>query len=629
MYTELRSYQIIISLLKKYGISRCVLSAGSRNVPFVHSVETDSYFNCYSVVDERSAGYFAIGLSQQLNEPVVISCTASTASCNYYPPVSEAFYQKVPIVILTSDRDPSRLHQWEDQMIDQVGMFERHTVKSVNLPVIHGHDDEIWCRRLVNEALSELYHNGGGPVHINIPMVGYNTSFTVKELPDIPKIDRISHETPSDIWNGYFEKLKKARRILVTPGQSSSVSDELKTALERFFKKYNAAICVDYMSNMDIEHAINTSLCFDNRNITARAFGEYIPDIVISFGGNIFQGLKEFLIKYCGKFEHWSIQPDGKIVDIFKSISAVFECSPEYFFERCSDAAGDSVNGMEYSDLIKKFADSFALPEDSFSNVYAVKKTVERINSGSILHLAINNAIRITNYCKLRPHIKVYANIGTYGIDGCMSTFFGQACASDAPSFLVIGDLAYFYDMNSMRIRHIGNNVRILLINNGGGGEFYYNKTWMSPTGDLHTSARHHTKAEGWVREAGFKYLSASDKESFDAALDEFMVEKSDLPILFEVFTEMSTDAKTLHDYYESNMTGTDKIYHNAKQFAKDVIGQEKARKILNMMKNNSSKNRGGGVITDKHRRDTLSESIVNLCGTPYAQAMKLDSAAA
>ena len=237
---------------------------------------------------------------------------------------------------------------------------------------------------------------------------------------------------------------------------------------------------------------------------------------------------------------------------------------------------------MEYHKLVKNYADSVILSEFDYCNVYAIKNMVEKIPSGSVLHMAINGAIRITNYSKLQPNIKVYANIGTYGIDGCMSTFLGQACVGNKLSFLIIGDLAYFYDMNSMRIRHVTNNVRILLINNSGGEEFYYNKTWIAPTGDLHTSARHHIKAEGWVKESGFRYLSANDKESFDNALKEFMAPSSDKPILFEVFTEMSTDAEALHNYYESNMTGSEKLYQNAKQIAKKVIGQEKAKSIIN-----------------------------------------------
>ena len=581
MYTELKVYQIIIALLKKYGISRCVLSAGTRNVPFVHSVEEDPYFDCYSVVDERSAGYFAMGLSQELHEPVVISCTSSTAACNYYPPVAEAFYQKIPVLILTSDRDPARLHQWEDQMIDQVGMYDRHVVKSVNLPIIHSVDDEIWCRRLVNEALSALYHNGGGPVQINIPMLSYNSSFTVKELPEISKIERICHETPLCDWNKYAEKLKNAKRILITPGQSSYVSAELKKAMEDFFKSYNSAVSVDYMANFDTDFAINTALCWDIRNISRKKFSEFLPEIVISFGGNIFQGAKDLLKRFHGRFEHWLVQPDGEMVDAYMCLSTVFECTPEYFFRYYADRADGNKNSKEYHNLIKDYADSVTLPEFDYCNVYAIKNMVERIPSNSVLHMAINGAIRITNYSMLQPHIKVYANIGTHGIDGCLSSFLGQASVRNEPSYLVTGDLAFFYDMNAMRIKHIKNNVRIMLINNHGGEEFYYNKAWQNEKSDLHTTARHTTKAEGWVKETGFRYLSAVDKDSFDKALEEFMVTNSDKPVLLEVFTEMSTDAKVLHDYYESNMTGSEKMYQNAKQIAKKVIGQEKAKSII------------------------------------------------
>ena len=221
---------------QKYGIKHCVLSAGSRNVPFVHSIEEDPDFHCYSVVDERSAGYFALGLAQELNEPVVISCTSSTATCNYWPPVAEAFYQDVPIVVLTSDRDPEMLGQWEDQMIDQVGMYDRHVRKSVNLPIIHDHDDEIYCQRLVNEALLELNHHGTGPVHINVPMKSYNNSFNIKKLPEVTKFERLCLDSEKALWDTKIETLKKAKRILVTCGQNSYASPDLKKSLSEFFK---------------------------------------------------------------------------------------------------------------------------------------------------------------------------------------------------------------------------------------------------------------------------------------------------------------------------------------------------------------------------------------------------------
>ena len=586
MYTELKNYQIIIAMLKKYGIKNLVLSAGSRNVPFVHSVEADPYFKCYSVVDERSAGYFAIGLSQQLNEPVLISCTASTASCNYYPPVAEAFYQNVPIVVLTSDRDPEMLGQREDQMINQVGMFDRHVRKSVNLPIIYTRENEEYCERLLNEALLELNHNGAkGPVHINVPMNSYNRTFNATKLPNVRKIDRI-FTNQNDLLNDKVNELKNAKKIMVVCGQKNCVSDELKKGIEQFFNKYNSAIIVDYMSNVDFEYGLNTIVAMDDNYINIPTMNELMPDIVISYGGQVFSGLKGQLKKNHSKFKHWLITEDGVICDLFKGLTTIFECSPEFFFNYFNENSGNIKNNMEYYSKFKKYTDSIKIPKLNYSGAYAIKSVVEKIPEKSILHLSINDSIRLTNFFKLNKNIRVYANIGTYGIDGCMSTFLGQAAANPNDSYLIIGDLAFFYDMNSLRLNSLGKNVHILLINNHGGSEFYYNKTWVNELGDLHTTARHNTRAKGWVKENNIKYLSAENMDEFNKNVDKFI--NSDEAVLFEVFTEMSSDAKEIHTIYNYSRPHDIKtdISRKAKEFVKKSFGQEKAKKIINAIKN-------------------------------------------
>jgi len=588
MYTELKSYQIIIALLKKWGIRHCVLSAGSRNVPFVHSVEEDPYFHCYSVVDERSAAYFALGLAQELNQPVVISCTSSTATCNYWPAIAEAFYLNVPLIVLTSDRNPAMLGQLEDQMIDQVGMYDRHVKKSVNLPFVEDKDDFIFCQRLVNEALLETNHRGMGPVHINVPMKGYNNSFNIKELPEVTKIERIELKDKKDKWNNKVKKLKKCERILVVVGQNSFVSPELKESIETFFSKFNCSFSMEYMANIEGDCAINPTLCMEVRYITPNKFKEFLPDIVISFGGNITAGVKDMLRKFAGEFEHWLIKEDGIVVDAFKSINTIFECTPEYFFEYFNSQVDKDVNNnIVYHKSIKEYHDSVVFPEFPFSNVYAIKEVVERIPSKSILHLSINSSIRITNFFKLKPEVKVYSNIGTHGIDGCLSTFLGQAAVSKKLSFLVIGDLSFFYDMNAMRIRHIGNNVRILMINNQGGEEFYYNRMWKNEASDLHTTARHNTVAGEWVKSTGFTYLPVSDKESLASALEVFFDNKTDKPVFMEVFTEMKNDCDIIYDLYDLSRPRDIKSesIRKSKELIKKTIGQEKAIKIANIFK--------------------------------------------
>lgn len=589
MYTDLKSYQLIISLLKQYGITHCVLSAGSRNVPFVHSIEEDPEFHCYSVVDERSAGYFALGLAQELNEPVVISCTSSTATCNYWPPVAEAFYQGVPIVVLTSDRDPAMLGQWEDQMIDQVGMYDRHVRKSVNLPIINSRDDEIYCQRLINEALLELNHHGTGPVHINIPSKTYNNSFPLKELPKAQKINRIGMEDSKTVWEEKIEKLKSAKRILVTCGQNSCVSKKLNDELKKFFERYNCTISLDYMSNLDIEEGINTTVCMDGRYIIPKKVKELLPDIVISFGGQIFSSIKEELQLFEGKFEHWLIQEDGRVIDAYKSLTDIFECKPEYFFDKCNEMTEGMVNDRIYFSEFKEYADNIKIPEFPWSHVYAIKEVVEKIPSNSVLHLSINDSIRITNFFKLNSGIKVYANIGTHGIDGCLSSFLGQAAATDRPSYLVIGDLAFFYDMNALRLKHIKNNVHILLINNEGGSEFYFNKTWRNEASDLHTTARHKTKAELWVKSNDFIYLKATDKDSLEESLKIFMNEDNEKPVFLEVFTEMKHDSQVIYDFFDLSRPkdAQSEVLRKSKDFLKSTIGQEKANKIKAILKKN------------------------------------------
>lgn len=588
MYTELKSYQIIIALLKEYGISQCVLSAGSRNLPFVHSVEKDPYFDCYSVVDERSAGYFALGLAQQSGKPVVISCTSSTATCNYWPAVAEAFYQNVPLVVLTSDRDPARLGQHEDQMIDQVGMYDRHIRKSVNLPIVRDDEDFHYCWRLTNEALMELDHHEGGPVHINVPSRWYSTSFTVPALPSLRRIERIDLESDERIWKDRAEVLGGAKRVLVVPGQSSQVNEGLRNAMESFFRAFNSAIAIEYMSNAaNVEGTINTSVCFDGRYCTEKKFLEFAPDIVISWGGNVMQGLKEMLRHSKAPFDHWLVDRDGKVCDSFDSITTVYECSPKAFLDRMVALAGvKSGNDMTYYNSIRAFADSVVEPDSRWSNIYAIRNVVERIPSGSVLHMSINNAIRVSNFFKVAPDVRAYANIGTHGIDGCMSSFLGQAQIADELAFLVIGDLAFFYDMNSLRIKHIGNNARILLLNNHGGEEFYYNGIWQDEASDLHTTARHSAIAGPWAESCGFKYLKATDRESFDAALPEFIGADSDRPLLLEVFTEMSTDAKAIYDYYDASRPrdAVSDMKRASKELVKKTIGKETAVKIADKL---------------------------------------------
>jgi 2-succinyl-5-enolpyruvyl-6-hydroxy-3-cyclohexene-1-carboxylate synthase len=439
---------------------------------------------------------------------------------------------------------------------------------------------------MVNEALLELNHHSKGPVHINIPIRQYNKSFGVRRLPEVKKIDRVEIEDSYLIWEQKLKKLKEAERVLLVIGQNSFVSDSTRSIIKEFAEKYNVAIVGEYMANVRTDYFVNTSLCMNPQLLSNSAFEKFLPEIVLSFGGNVYSGIKNKLNAFAGRFEHWSIQPDGRIVDTFRSIKNVFECSPEYFFKKAVDYAGSIKNNYNYLTVIRSYNDSMRFPEFEYSHMWVIQEFIKRIPNHSNLHLSVNDAIRIANYFKMPKDISVYANIGAVGIDGPLSTFIGQSVADEAPSYLIIGDLAFFYDMNALRINSIKKNVHILMINNQGGSEFYYNRSWIDQDSDRHTSARHHIKAEGWVKENGFTYYSAKDKTSFLNSIDDFC-KNSDSPVFFEVFTEMKHDAEVIHKLFDINRS-TDsrtKAIQKGKAIIKSTLGEENTNKIAKALR--------------------------------------------
>lgn len=582
MYTKIKNVQILVSLLKQHGIRHLVLSAGTRHVPLAHSVENDSFFKCYSVVDERSAGYFALGLAKELGEPVAIACTSSTATCNYTPPIAEAYYQKVPLLVLTGDRDPYRLDQLEDQMIDQVDMYRNFCKKCVNLPVVNTEYDAWYCQRLINEAILELNHHGAGPVQINFPInqtIEDIADASVPELPMYNLIKRYSREQSSADWKVAAEELRNYKRIMVVCGSSVPVSKETEQAMEQFAQRYHCVISTEPMSNIHCRGSINTYLMAEAA--TAAVIKQLAPDLVIFYGGNFISRIKNLLRALPG-CKSWVINDTGKIMDPFQNLAAVFECDCGYFFRYFADQAEGQVNDMAfYRDVetlcasvqpptmeqllqrVNKFMIDDAkfkklpapdekelIPENYLSSMLAISELSARMPENSLVHLSILNSTRMFPLFHKDESTAVYSNIGTDGIDGSMSTFLGQACATDRPCYLVIGDLSFFYDMNSLAMRNIRPNVHILLINNGGGAEFYFSMgPKLLPNIDLHISAAHSQSAKEWVIANNFRYMQARNSEEFLAQIDQFMAVDADRPVVFEVFTEKERDVKMLKGF--------------------------------------------------------------------------------
>ncbi len=582
IFPKYKTFQVLIPLLKAHSIRHIVISPGSRMREFVIAVEEDPFFTTYNVTDERSASYFAMGISQELEVPVVIVCTSSTATTNYVPGVTEAFYQNVPILVLTGDRDPYMLGQQEDQMINQVGMYDRVVRKSVNLPIVKNDYDAWYAERLINEAILELNHHKKGPVHINVPVPAVIYWNNDKEITEYPRVKRIWRYEICDKYRRelaeLIDVLVQKQRILVLAGQNNSFFDY--KWLTAFFSKYNCIIHAEHMGNISCEGVKN--IAGISEGVRKESWEDFLPDLIISFHGTfaISRNLKETIrTKKC---EHWLIDEEGMVVDAYRNLSIIFECKPNDFFQYfVENAPKNAINNKNYFKLWCRAESLVDIPEIRFSNVYAIHSFLKVLPSHSNLHLSILNSIRLSQYVNLPEDTKTYANVGTDGIDGCMSTFFGQACSTDRECYLIIGDLSFFYDMNSLRIKHNGHNCHILLINNHGGNEFYQQP--LVPTTPQGLGASHLNSAKAWAESVGFRYLTADNKDSFDKQLEFFIKSQQDQPILFEIFTDQIIDRESVFELKASYSRVFDK---NAavKDAVKSLIGDSSFKKLKSFL---------------------------------------------
>lgn len=541
----------LVALLKKFQIKKIVVSPGSRHNKLVNSLQADNYFELYLVVDERSAAFFALGLIQECGEPVAVTCSSGTACINYGSAIVEAFYQRLPLLVLSSDRVPELLNQCEDQMYDQASTFVGCTKYHCQLPVVDTPRDEWYCNRIINEALIELNHHGRGPVHINIPFAAHHgTAYDVESLPDARKITMHQLPMSSSEWKSISARLKD-KKVMIVWGQAVNPLKEVEEVENTFAEKYNAAILTDKMSNCHAKNAIiNTTITMsimkDNQAPALQ------PDVVISVGANyIFNNeIKKFLKN--GNAEHWQVGSEDKVCDPFHTLTDIFEMPESYFFEMLSENCAGKTKGSYFADW-KAIADIPTLPDMQYCELYAITKLMSQLPSDSDLQLANSQTIRMAHYIPIKPSIRVNCNRGVNGIDGSMSTAVGFGADSNKPLFYITGELSFFYDMNSLSIRHLSPKTRILLINNQGGAVMYDQPRDTPVEGlPIYLAAGENKTAKGWVESLGFKYVSAHNKDEVDAGVKVLLDESIDQPILLEVFTNLSEDRYCIGDYIKS-----------------------------------------------------------------------------
>ncbi len=553
-YTNERNHQILISLLKAHDIRKVIASPGMTNSVFIGSIQNDPYFTIYSCVDERSAAYMACGLSLESGEPVVISCTGATAARNYMPGATEAYYSKLPILILTSSQPNRNIGHLFAQVTDRTAPPKDTCKYSFELPTCNTRDDEWFCEVQVNKALTELRRHGGNPVHLNlITTYSYNerTALTATELPVARAIYRITAEDEKPELEG--------KKNAVFVGSHKKWSQELTTKVEQFCETHNAVVLCDHTSNYQGKYRVPFALAINQASLNKAKTPAFTVDTLIHIGEITGEEGAPRMIK---SQRTWRVSEDGEIRDYFRNISHVFEMNEQAFFSTYSqDASRDTSYFKEcmvnYQSLVAQ-RDS-QLDEMPFSNVWIAQKVAPKIPAHSTVVLSILNTLRTWNYAEFKKYVHVYCPVGGFGIDGASSMMLGASLANPQQFYYgVTGDLAFFYDLNALGNRHVGNNIRILLINNGLGFEFKkcYAMAYrlMGDEVDSFVAAKGHYGKKSsllvkhYAEDLGFEYLSASNKEEFDKAYEIFVKEEpAEKPILFECFVDSDDESTALN----------------------------------------------------------------------------------
>lgn len=516
----------LIALLKAYGLKNIVSSPGMQNSFFNSSVQEDKDFKCFSVIDERSAAYVATGIFFETQEPVAIACTGATAARNYMSALTEAYYRKIPIVALTFFNPTSNKYNLSPQYTDRSVSQNDIKYLSVELPLIRTQEDIIKCVTFLNAALSQAFYQKK-VVHINCPA---NLEF-----------DNLRKDLPDDIWrteyyNENFGNVKNElenKDFAIFIGSHDKFSKEEENIISEFAESWNVPVFCDHTSQYYGKNKILISQAFSMiRNLRNK------PKLLIDIGKisgeyiytGVFKEAKIWRISEYGFYQGRSSKP----------LTKIFACSEKSFFKMLKN---DKYKKSDYYTKIKESIKDIKYPELPLCTALICQNLAKYLPENSSLHLSILNSLRNMNFFNLSETISVNCNVGGFGIDGAVSTLVGQSLVNrNRKCFGVIGDLAFFYDMNAIGQRDIQNNLRIIIINNNKGFEFRIGDELENLLGDkidYLIGAGGHNKggAKGWAQSCGFEYLSAKTKEDFINKINEFCNGDFAKPVLFEIFT--------------------------------------------------------------------------------------------
>lgn len=556
MISTKKHIQQLAAILAEKGINDVVISPGSRNGPLIHTLVGCGKFNCRNIVDERSAGYFAIGLSQAVQKPVALVCSSGTATLNYAPAVAEAFYLNIPLIVITADRPEYWINQGESQCIPQKNIYHDFTKMEVSLPLGES-EKELWqAARISNECINKAFSNSPGPVHINVPLDEPLHDLVDANLPEIKLIEStiIQRNLAETEIENLASVINESEKILILAGQQNG-DKKLENLLADFANKTGAVVLNEHLSNLkhpDFCGSIDTLMA----SLLTDKIENFQPEVLITFGGQfVSKSLKQFLRKNKPK-HHWHLSLVNEHFDTYQALTKVIPADAFSFFTQLKEQT-ETKSGA-YHKLwkdkeiqVNKLRDEFIQQAD-FSDLTVFDKIRCHLPKNSVVHLGNSTPVRYSLICKSTNNVEYFSNRGTSGIDGCLSGAVGFASNSEKTNTIILGDLSFFYDSNALWNKYIRNNLRIIVINNGGGNIFGLIKGPSdSAAFEEHFFTENKHKAEGLAKAFQLDYFKADNLEELELALKAFYSESQTKPALLEVFTKAETNTETFRKLFK------------------------------------------------------------------------------
>jgi 2-succinyl-5-enolpyruvyl-6-hydroxy-3-cyclohexene-1-carboxylate synthase len=549
IYPKIPLAQSIIEICLSKGITTIIISPGSRNAPLTIGFVNNPAFQCYSIADERSAAFFALGIAQQTKQPVALVCTSGSALLNYYPAFAEAFYSQIPMIVISADRPQSKIDIGDGQTIRQENVFENHSLYNANLHEDVSIENDLKINEAINTAITQK-----GPVHINAPFEEplYETvselSVEVKTIASANATQVISIQDVSEfatIWNNSTKKM-----ILVGVNEPNAINTNI---IEAFAKDESVVVLTETTSNLHHDTFIN-NIDTIITPFTNEDFENFKPEILVTFGGMVVsKRIKAFLRKYKPK-HHWHID-SWRAYDTFGALTKHFEVDPNVFFDTFLPLTESTQsNYFEQLDAVKalrKLKSDIYLDKIPFSDFKVFEKVMQCLPTNSQLQISNSSAIRYAQLIDVHPSIEVYCNRGTSGIDGSTSTAIGAAVANDKQTVFITGDIGFLYDSNALWNNYIPKNFKIILINNGGGGIFRILPGHEeSPVFNTFFETSHCLTVEHLAKMYGFEYTIASDEASLATSLTALYAQ-NEKPSILEIFTPTLENDSILLQYFK------------------------------------------------------------------------------